>query len=47
MCYIKKLLDKNTNSITDNLYDYVRANKTFSLITIELWFGIFIDDKYA
>jgi len=43
MKYIKALLDANSRSITDNLYDYVRANKIFSLITIELWFRTFID----
>lgn len=42
--YIRKLLDDNSRSPTDNLYDYVRANKIFSLITIELWFQVFIDD---
>jgi asparagine synthase (glutamine-hydrolysing) len=41
--YIRKLLDTHSRSTTDTLYDYVRANKIFSLITIELWFQIYID----
>ncbi|MEW6095271.1 MAG: asparagine synthase C-terminal domain-containing protein, partial [bacterium] len=43
MRYIKELLDRHCNLKTNTLYDYTRANKIFSLLTIELWFRIFID----
>ncbi len=41
--YIKGLLDFHCRWSRDSLYDYVRANKIYSLLVIELWFRIFMD----
>lgn len=43
--YIIKLLDFHSLWSRDTLYDYVRANKIYSLLLIELWFRIFIDKE--
>ncbi len=43
--YIKKLLDSHFRWSRDTLYDYVRANKIYSLLSIELWFRTFIDQE--
>lgn len=43
--YVKRLLDRHCSSKTDTIVDLVNANRIWSLINIELWFRIFIDDK--
>lgn len=42
--YIKKMLDKHCSSNQDLLWDLVVAAKVWSLLSIELWFRVFIDD---
>lgn len=39
----RRLFDKNMRSTTDNLADYARANRLYSLSIVELWFRTFID----
>jgi len=41
--YIKKVLDSHSRWSRDTLYDYMRANKIYSLLSIEIWFRVFID----
>lgn len=41
--YIKNLLNYHSRFGGDTLYDYVRANKIYSLLSVELWFRTFID----
>lgn len=43
--YVKSLLDFHSRFGDDTLYDYVRANKIYSLLSVELWFRNFIDKK--
>lgn len=43
--YIKELLNNHFNSKSDGLYDYVNAYKIYALISVELWFRIFIDGE--
>jgi len=40
---LTQLLDRNNRSSTDNLHDYARANKIYSIAAVELWFRTFID----
>ena len=42
--YIKKLLAAHSASSGKTLYDYVRANKIYSLFLTEQWFRVFIDE---
>lgn len=41
--YVKKLLDKHSQSKTDGLMDLVNAARIWSLINIEVWLRIFVD----
>lgn len=40
--YLKKLLDAHFRWSNDTLYDYVRANRIYSLLSIEIWLRLFI-----
>ncbi|MBI4918751.1 asparagine synthase (glutamine-hydrolyzing), partial [archaeon] len=42
---VKKLLDKHCKRKTDYLFDRVNAARIWSLLSVELWFRIFIDRK--
>jgi asparagine synthase (glutamine-hydrolysing) len=41
--YVKKLLDRHCSSKTDMLLDLVNAARIWSLINMEIWFRLFID----
>lgn len=43
--YVKELLDKHCARKTDNYVDLMNALKIWSLICVELWFRVFIEDK--
>ncbi|MBD3252114.1 hypothetical protein GF386_00090, partial [Candidatus Pacearchaeota archaeon] len=43
--YVKKMLDKFCNKKSDTLFDLVTAHKIWALLSIELWFRIFIDPQ--
>ncbi|MFA5356513.1 MAG: asparagine synthase (glutamine-hydrolyzing) [Candidatus Omnitrophota bacterium] len=45
--FLRNLLDRFCASRTDSLYDYVVANKVYSLIAVEYWFRIFMDREIA
>jgi len=42
---VKKLLDKHYSRKTDYLLDRVNAARIWSLLSIEMWFRVFIDEK--
>ncbi len=44
--YIERLLNFHSRFAGESLYDYVRANKIYSLLMIELWFREFIDADF-
>ena len=43
--YIRNMLDAHCSRKTDTLWDYASANRIYSLLTVELWFRIFIDKR--
>lgn len=45
--YVKKLLDRHCLGHGETLYDYNNASRLYSLLTIELWHRVFIDNSYS
>ena len=41
--YVKKILDKHCSSDNDTLFHLVSATKIWALLSLELWFQVFID----